>query len=653
MELTIDKKTLKDFNKSSQLEWLETNGLGGYASGTVAGVNTRKYHGLLVSALRPPVDRAVLLARLEETIVLPNGNRHELFTNQFPNTLNPQGFQHLSNFEKGLFPKFTFTVGGVEIEKTIAMVYGEDTVVITYEVKAASKEFYMDLRPFIAYRDFHSIIHTNDSVKWDYKFDKGTLKLNPYELMPQLEIAVPESKFTHFPGWYHDFEYLREMERGQEFREDLFSYGYFSVKLKAGSKLGIVVSTQSVEGRDAFALLKKEEERRNTLIKAASVKKDPFIAQLVLAADQFIVKRGEDLRSVIAGYPWFSDWGRDTMISLPGLCLVTGRFEEAKKILKAFAGVVDKGMIPNRFPDKGDQPDYNTVDATLWYFVAIYKYFKYTKDKEFIITELLPVLQDIIQWHENVTRYHIHETEDGLIWSGYNGHQLTWMDAKVGNWVVTPRTGKPVEINALWYNVLKITAEFQKLAGNKKEAARLEEKSEKTLASFREQFWSKEKKYLYDYLGDHINDDALRPNQIIALSLPFTLLEEKQAKAVLKAVEQSLLTPYGLRTLEQNDPYYRGHYGGNQWSRDGAYHQGTAWSWLLGPYYTAKVRLEGAEGKEKVLKHIDKFKVHLSEAGVGSISEIFDGEKPFLPNGCIAQAWGVAEVLRAYVEDCK
>ena len=653
MAVSIDRKQLKDFDSSSKLEWLETNGLGSYSSSTVSGAHTRKYHGLLVSALHPPVDRFVLLSRLEETLVLAGNKRYELYANQFPNTIAPQEQQYLQKFTKDFFPEMTYAIGSVEIKKSYLMVYGQDTLLIRYEVLAADAEFTMDMRPFIAYRNSHTIIKANENLKWRYTFEDGLLSLNPYDEIPQTHLRGEGASFTYFPGWYYDFEYLRELDRGQEFREDLFSHGYMSVKLSKGSVFYMYASTQKPDDIAPEQLWAQELARREALLKLAPIKKDEFVKELTLAADQFIVKRGNDLRTIIAGYPWFTDWGRDTMIALPGLCLVTGRHAEAAKILKAFAEVVDQGMIPNRFPDSHEAPEYNTVDATLWYFVAVYKYWQYTGDKELVLQELLPVLLSIIEWHEKGTRYHIKEQEDGLIYSGEEGAQLTWMDAKVGDWVVTPRTGKAVEINALWYNALKITAELAKANKETKHTARLNKKAELTADSFVSSFWCNEKKYLYDYLGETLNDDSLRPNQIIALSLPFELVPEKQAKAVLKAVEQHLLTPYGLRSLSDQDPYYRGIYEGNQWSRDGAYHQGTVWSWLLGPYYTAKARLEGEDGKAKALKHIEKFRAHLSEAGVGTVSEIFGGDKPFKADGCIAQAWGVSEVLRAYVEDLK
>ncbi len=653
MKVTLDKKHVNDYHIAADSEWLETNGLGGYSSCTVSGANTRRYHGLLVASLKPPVDRMVLLSRLEETIVLNDGRRFELFSNQFPGIVSPLGYLYIKKFERNIFPEFTYEFEGYAIKKTISAIHGENTVIITYEVLKANKDFYLDLRPFIAYRDFHSLTRANDSLRWDYTLNKDHFSINPYEGLPDLHISVPNSKFTYFPGWYHDFEYLVELSRGLDFKEDLFSHGYFSVKLGAGAKIHITCSIEDTSKKDPAALVAAEETRRKELFKKLSVN-DDFTQLMALNADQFIVQRGTNLRTIIAGYHWFSDWGRDTMIALPGICLVTGRFEEAKKILKAFALSTNMGMIPNRFPDDGETPEYNTVDATLWFFVAIYQYFKYSKDKEFIKVELMPVLEDIIEWHIKGTRYNIMvDHEDGLLYSGEEGVQLTWMDAKVGNWVVTPRLGKPVEINALWYNVLKIMEFLNKEFGKKTEAALYGQKALAVKESFESVFWNKENKCLYDCVGDYINDPSIRPNQIFALSLPFPLMADAEARKILKVVENKLLTPFGLRSLAPDDIHYKGIYTGNQWSRDGAYHQGTVWSWLLGPYYTAKVRLDGEEGKKKVEKHIEKLKTHFKTAGIGTVSEIFDGDEPFTPNGCIAQAWSVGEVLRAYVEDVK
>jgi predicted glycogen debranching enzyme len=352
------------------------------------------------------------------------------------------------------------------------------------------------------------------------------------------------------------------------------------------------------------------------------------------------------LKTVIAGYHWFTDWGRDTMISLPGLTLSTGRFEDAKKIIAAFAQSVSMGMLPNRFQDNNEPPEYNNVDGTLWYFIAIKKYLDATGDKDFVLNEILPVLKDIIDWHFKGTRYNIHTTEDGLLYSGEEGQQLTWMDARIGTWVVTPRMGKPVEIQALWYNALKIFSELLSLNNEKREAGEIEMNAAKAKESFNKKFWYAEGNYLYDNIDENNNPGTeLRPNQLFAISLPFALIDDKKkAAAILKAVEENLYTPVGLKSLPSNDVHYVGHYGGDQWHRDSSYHEGTVWSWLLGAYVDALMKIEN--GKGKVENVIEDFKYHLNEGCIGSVSEIFDADAPHHPRGCVAQAWGVAEVLR-------
>jgi predicted glycogen debranching enzyme len=421
-------------------------------------------------------------------------------------------------------------------------------------------------------------------------------------------------------------------------------------RLKAGDKLGVIASTKAPDGRDAFDLFQAEKNRRKRLIANLKVT-DEFTETLALAADQFIVERGEDLKTIIAGYHWFTDWGRDTMIALPGLTLATGRFSDAKKIIRAFARSASKGMLPNRFPDAGEAPEYNTVDATLWFFIAIYKYLRYTDDKRFVKNELMPVLQDIIAWHERGTRYNIHVDEDGLLYAGQAGIQLKWMDAKVGDWVVTPRTGKAVEINALWVNALAIYAWLSKVFGQVDQAKRFAKRAGQLKNHFREVFWFEEGGYLYDYVDGDIRDTSLRPNQIIAISLPYPLLEEEKAQRLLQIIMDKLYTPFGLRSLAPEDPNYHPVYSGNVFQRDSAYHQGTAWSWLLGPLLTALVRFHGSDGKAKARNLIAELKPHFEDSGLGSISEIFDADAPHSARGCIAQAWSVGEILRAYTEN--
>ena len=635
---------LSDYDYSSHLEWLETNGLGGYASSSVTGSNTRRYHGLLVAALHPPVDRMVMISKLDETIIV-NDKRVDLGTNQYPGTLHPQGYQYLKSVERDLFPVFIYEAEGIQLKKTIAAIQGENTTLVLYEVTKAPAAFILELLPFYSCRDFHSLSHANDSISRHYLFDDGLFRTLNYERCPEIFIQIPGAQFIESKNWYYNVEYAVEQYRGLDYKEDLYSHGKFSVTLNKGDKLGIILSTENPTGRDVFSLFSKEKKRREALVKKEAT---PDVKRLILASDQFIVKRGK-LKTIIAGYHWFADWGRDTMISLPGLCLVTGRYNDAKNILKAFASSVSEGMLPNRFSDYGEAPEYNTVDATLWFFHAIYKYYCYTKDIDFI-KKMLPILQDIIAWHIKGTRYSIKvDPHDLLLNAGEEGVQLTWMDAKVGDWVVTPRRGKAVEINALWYNALCSLSELLKEAGQTTEADQYIKQSRIVIESFNNQFWNEQQQCLYDCIdGDYKNDD-LRPNQLYAISLPFPLLPSLKAKQVLDKVTANLLTPRGLRSLASTNQGYCPDYGGSPWRRDGAYHQGTVWSFLIGPYIDALLYVD-KNAKIEATDILKTFLLHLDEACLGSVSEIFDGEAPYNPRGCVAQAWGVAEVLRVIRE---
>ncbi len=648
LPLSFTAAALRENDRARATEWLETNGLGGWASSTISGAHSRRYHGLLVAALQPPGQRMVLLSKLEETL-LCNGATYDLGCNQYPGTVSPCGQQYIEQFSLSPFPTWQYRAGPIVLEKQIGAPHGENTTIIHYRLSEAPGPVEMLLRPFSAVRDYHALQHANNYVRREAPFTEGVLSLRLYDGTPEFYISVPGAKFEYAPYWYYHFQYCEEQNRGLDYDEDLFSHGALRVTLKPGQSIGVIVSTQPTAGRDPAALLKAEAARRDALVVQAAFKGE-VECQLVRAADQFIVRRGEKLHTIIAGYHWFGDWGRDTMIALPGLCLATKRFDEAREILRAFAQAESQGMLPNQFPDHGEQPSYNSADAALWFFVAVRAYLKATGDENFVRKEILPVLENILTWHDQGTRYHIHCDDDGLLFAGEPGVQLTWMDAKVGDWVVTPRTGKPVEINALWYNALTILAELRERFGH----PGAEDLSSRALAvkdRFAEAFWNETTGYLYDVINDGDKDPALRPNQVFALSLPYELLPRTKALGVLKAVEQKLLTPVGLRTLASGSPGFRSRYEGNVHARDGAYHQGTVWGWLLGPYITALVRLRGAAGVERaqaLVKHLD---LRLSEAGLGTLSEIYDAEMPFVARGCIAQAWSVGEVLRACRED--
>lgn len=649
MQLKKDKAVLQNFKDATQYEWLETNGLGGWSSSSIIGAHTRRYHGLFVAATNPPAERTVLLSKLDETIVV-GGNRTELGCNLYNgDVISPNGHHCLESFTKELFPQWVYKADGIQLKKTIAMIHGENTVVVIYDVLKAPSSFTLELLPLMAGRFYHSLQHAGEQMHWDANFNNGIFHNQPDGNL-NVYINVPGSTYQHSPRWFNNFKYKVEEYRGLDCTEDLFNHGLLSAEVKEGDAIGIIISTENPEGRDAQELFQREEKRKKDLLKGQPV--DETVQQLVLAADQFIVKRGEALKTIIAGYHWFTDWGRDTMISLPGLTLSTGRFEDAKKIIAAFAKSVSLGMLPNRFKDNNEPPEYNNVDGTLWYFIAIKKYLEATGDKNFVLKEILPVLKDIIDWHYKGTRFNIHATEDGLLYSGEVGQQLTWMDARIGDWVVTPRMGKPVEIQALWYNALCIYSELLKLNKENKTAKEFFVKAEQTKQSFNQLFWFENGKYLYDVIDESGKaDSSLRPNQLFAISLPFALIDDgKKVKAILKAVEENLYTPVGLRTLPANDERYIKTYGGDQWHRDSSYHQGTVWSWLLGAYVDAIMKVKSTKASEQAKKVITAFTYHLNEGCIGSVSEIFDADAPHHPRGCIAQAWGVAEVLRVIKE---
>jgi predicted glycogen debranching enzyme len=645
--IRFDQVVCADLGRAEQLEWIETNGLGGFASSTITGMNTRRYHGLLTAATKPPVGRFLLLSKLEETLVV-DGRRYDLSVNQYPGAVYPHGNGYLKEFRLDPFATSVYDVDGVEVEKRVFMAYGQNTTVIEYEIRSHGHECSLEVRPLIAFRDYHGTSHHNDSMNRSVEVEEGQATIRPYEGLPTLHFAHNGGYAESTGDWFYNFEYAREKERGLDFREDLF--GPFVLKF-AGSRAVVIASTERHQASEAGAMRAKEIERRNEILKLAP-SSDPVVQQLTAAADQYIVQRG-DLNTVIAGYHWFADWGRDTMISLPGVALMTGRPEIARNILRAFADSADQGMLPNRFPDAGEAPEYNTVDATLWFFEAIRSYLKYTGDQPFVQDALYPKLKDIIDWHIRGTRYGIRATPDGLLQCGEPGVQLTWMDAKIGDWVVTPRTGKPVEIEALWYNALCIMSDFAAKFGDAEAHATYAQMAQSAKQNFASQFWNQGEHCLFDYVNGDERDGAIRPNMIFAVSLPHRMLSPEQEKQVVEVVERELLTPVGLRSLSPRDSRYRPRYEGGVYERDSAYHQGTVWPWLMGPFITAYIKVNGSSeaAKKQAAKWLNGFSAHMADAGLGQISEIADADAPHQPRGCVAQAWSVAELLRAAVED--
>jgi predicted glycogen debranching enzyme len=649
--IEIDEESCRNLETALSREWLETNGIGAFSSSTIVGLNTRRYHGLLTAATKPPVGRLVLLSKLEETLII-DGQRYELSANQYPGAVHPQGFQYQTGFRLDPFPRFTYEIQGVRLEKSVFMVQGENTTVIQYDIlktpsQADCSSLSLEIRPLIAFRDYHSTTHENGGLNPHIETENGLTTIKPYEDLPALHFAHDAAAIDSNGLWYRNFQYAVEQERGLDFAEDLFSPCAFTFDLNASARVSIIASTERGDVSKADAYRKAELERRERLTQA---KANLLVNTLTSAADQFIVAR-ERCKTVIAGYHWFSDWGRDTMIALPALALATGHAEIAKSILAEFANHVDQGMLPNRFPDAGETREYNTVDATLWFFEAVRSLLQYTNDYEFVRGNLYAVLSDIIDWHVRGTRYNIHVDDDGLLYSGEPGVQLTWMDAKVGDWVVTPRHGKPVEIQALWYNALRVMEQLAtkfKDAGAKKKYAAM---ADKARASFNKSFWNEEAGCLYDVINGEVRDASIRPNQILSVSLTHSMVTSKRARRILSAVERELLTPRGLRTLSPTDANYIGRYEGDPRSRDGAYHQGTVWPWLMGPFITAHMKTFGKKaGQDFADEWLSQFQGHLNEACLGQVSEIFDGDAPHTSRGCVAQAWSVAELLRAAIE---
>jgi predicted glycogen debranching enzyme len=640
-------------------EWLVTNGLGGFASGTVAQANTRRYHGLLVATLRPPLERVLMFAKVDATVRY-RGLEWALGCNEFADgTLAPRGYEHLSAFriEHGT-PTWTYALGDGLLQQRIWMGWGSNTTYICFTALAATRALDLELLPLCTYRDYHS--HTHGGWPIDVAIKERSLTVNAFPGARPYSLAIDRGEVIAGGAWWWRFHHRMEAQRGLDASEDLFRPGTFRVTLAAGQSATLIASAQPGVAEAPKVALRRELTRRRALLRAAPDDAPGWIRQLTLATDQFIVARGDgttprDGTTVIAGYPWFGVWGRDSMIALPGLTLTTGRAADASAILRTFSKHLSEGMLPNRFPDGGEAPEYNTVDATLWYFHAIDAYLQATADQA-LLRKLYPTLRDIVDWHRRGTRYGIRvDPADGLLRAGVADAQLTWMDAKFGDWVVTPRIGKPVEINALWHFALERMGAWARALGQPGVADDYATEAQRVRESFTVSFWCEEAGHLHDVIDGPAGeadahgrrtDSSLRPNQIFAVSLNSGLLDARRARAVVDSCSRELLTPVGLRSLSPRHADYAGRYAGGPRERDAAYHQGSVWSWLLGPFVLAHYRVY-ADGAQ-ALALLAGLEPHLGEACLGTISEIFDGAAPHAPRGCVAQAWSVAETLRAW-----
>lgn len=665
-----DPLTPDDLIRLNYTEWLVTNGLGGYASGTLGGTLTRMFHGYLIAALPTPLGRTMMLNDIFEELFLGDGQVIALNGVQTENGHYPGATRYLTGFrlEAGL-PVWTYEVGGLTIEKKVYLPHRQNTTYIDYQVTGGDGSARLHLRPAVNMRKQEAPVN---SPLGSYTL---TARDHQYELqapsdMPPLRMTVigERGQFAIDCRKICDVTYEIERSRGYTWRGDLWTPGYFSAIISPGQDVTLIASTENWNVISALtphqAWDAEHDRKRRLLLESHPGVCDQTCRELVWAADQFVFTpvgrqqdtararaAGDEIRSIIAGYHWFTDWGRDTMISLEGLTLTTGRQVEASYILRTFAHYIKDGLIPNLFPEGQTSGLYHTADATLWFFHALHRYLESTNDRH-LLTHLLPKLIDIVGHHLRGTRFNIHvDPADGLLVQGQEGYQLTWMDAKVGDWVVTPRRGKAVEINALWYNALKLLESWLRESGRDDEAEGIAGHAEKARESFNRRFWYEQGGYLYDVLDtpDGRDDPACRPNQIFPISLDYPILDEARWKPVLNVVKERLLTPFGLRSLAPGEKDYRPNYDGDLRARDAAYHQGTVWAWLIGPFIDAWLKVHDDDVRT-ARSFLESFKPHLRQACVGSINEIFDAEPPFTPRGCCAQAWSVAEVLRAFVK---
>ncbi|MBN1124903.1 MAG: glycogen debranching enzyme family protein [Sedimentisphaerales bacterium] len=640
-------------------EWLLCNSRGGFSSGTIASCNTRRYHGLLVGSLNPPANRVVSLSALRE-VVIADKDQGELGNFTFDGYMSDRGMKYLVAFRKDRGVHFDYDLGVAELTKSVYLMPDSDAVAVVYDFVRVYSPLEFSIRPLVAMRDFHALQKSQTPLRaisrgkaWAVRTDAG--------YTGELLLQNDKMQYTPDSQWWFNFCYCVEQQRGQDYLEDLWSPGYYQSRIESPQQIVLWAGLERCVDPDQLVEVDIDPDIALDALRLREIdwqgqerRSQHIWRRLCNAASQFIVERrieGRSTPTILAGYPWFLDWGRDTFISLPGLLLCTGRFQEAAGVLKTFAHAVDEGMIPNRFDDYGNDPHYNSIDASLWFVHAAFSFLQASGDEETFRKKLLPAIRYVMESYRKGTRFGIHADEDGLITGGDEQTQLTWMDAKCGGVAFTPRYGKAIEINALWYNGLQNLAEFYK-ARNEDETRFYGEFAEKVANSFRRLFWNSETEYLNDcILPDGRADSSLRPNQIWAVSLPHSPLPFNWQQRIVDVVERELLTPYGLRTLSRHDPRYIGRYEGDQMSRDRAYHQGTVWSHLIGPFIEAFLRVHRFDkvSREEAGGFLQPLLDHMDNQGcIGTISEIFDGDEPHTPRGAFAQAWSVAEVMRAY-----
>lgn len=636
-----------DLTQMMQDEWLEADGLGGFASGTVSGIRTRRYHALLLTATKPPAGRIVLVNGVDASVQTANGTfalSSQLYP---PDVMHPDGAKRIIEFKREPWPKWTFALeDGTKIEQQIFAVNGASLVALSWRLLTPATKVILTVKPFLSGRDYHAMHHENSAFQFQPEINYRRLLWHPYPGIPGI-IALHNGEYRHQPDWYRNFVYQQERERGLDFTEDLAVPGQIRMDLSAGEGI-LIFAAEGFAERD-IGQEQTPEKIIGELRAKEQKRRAPFATPLDRAADAYLVKRGNG-KTIVAGYPWFTDWGRDTFISLRGLCLATGRLDDARDILLEWSNVVSEGMLPNLFPDRSDRPEYNSVDASLWYVIAVHEFLAATKKTGGMISQrqkksLQKAFDAILTGYSLGTRYGIRMDQDGLLAAGVPGVQLTWMDAKVGEWVVTPRIGKPVEVEALWLNALWIGGQFNDA---------WKEPLARGLDSFRRRFWDTDRNHLYDVVdADHQPgnlDGSFRPNQIFAVGgLPLQIIDGEQARQIVDAVERRLWTPLGLRSLAPGESGYTPRYQGGVRERDGAYHQGTVWPWLIGPFVEAWLRVQGSGDmakREARARFIAPIFEHLNHAGLGHVSEIADAEAPHTPRGCPFQAWSLAELLR-------